>query len=94
MTTLLISAGLRLTDNSDRTFAIEQLTQLVAKTNKEKGCQYFELLANKEDPRAFTLWERWDDEQALSNHFNQAHTKAYLQHDLTEVVYIEKLQTL
>ncbi|MEZ8826372.1 putative quinol monooxygenase [Vibrio amylolyticus] len=94
MKTLHISAGLKLTENSDRAFAIEQLTQLVEQTNKEAGCQYFELLAHKDDPRSFTLWERWDDEQALTRHFNQEHTKSYLQHNLTEVVYIEKLHAL
>ena len=94
MTTLFISAGLKLTENSDRAFALEQLSTLVKETNKESGCQYFEILANKEDPTAFTLWERWDSEEDLTAHFQKAHTKTYLQFKLTDVLYIEKLQSI
>ncbi|MGF1721996.1 antibiotic biosynthesis monooxygenase [Vibrio kyushuensis] len=94
MTTLFINAGLKLTADSDREFALEQLSLLVDETKKEPGCQYFELLANKEDSTTFTLWERWDNEQSLAEHFQKSHTKAYLNHNLTDVVYIEKLEAV
>ena len=70
------------------------LEVLQQQTVKEKGCIFFDVLQNKEDPTLFILWEEWINEDALKEHFNQAHTKAYLAKSLTEVRYIEKLVKL
>ena len=94
MTILFINAGLKLTNNSDRSYTIEQLNKLVTETVKEKGCQHFQILANKENPNHFTLWERWDNEDYLKSHFEKPHTKAYLAKKLTEIMYIEKLEAM
>ena len=94
MTILFISAGLKLTNNSDRSYTIEQLNKLVKETVKEKGCQHFQILANKENPNHFTLWERWDNEDYLKSHFEKPHTKAYLAKKLTEIMDIEKLEAM
>lgn len=91
MDTLYVSAGLELTTGTDRAFAIEQMSKLVQETVKEPGCQYFEVLAHKDDLKKFTLWERWDNEAALQAHFEAPHTRAYLAQNLTQVTYIEKL---
>ncbi|WP_028302674.1 putative quinol monooxygenase [Oceanospirillum beijerinckii] len=94
MKTLYVSAGLVLTEGTDRTFAIEQMTELVEATIKEPGCRHFEVLAHKEDESRFTLWECWDNEAALQAHFQAPHTQAYLALDLTRVAYIEKLEAM
>ena len=52
---------------------------------------YFQL---KNNPSQFTLWEEWINEDALNQHFQAEHTKAYLAQSLTDVIYIEKLEKL
>ena len=94
MQTLWISAGLRATKGTSTEEVTEQLQVLQQHTTKEIGCIFFDVLQNKENPRQFTLWEEWINEDALKEHFNQVHTKAYLAQSLTEVDYIEKLVKL
>jgi quinol monooxygenase YgiN len=91
---LWISAGLKVSANISAEKAKEELQVLQHQTIKEKGCIFFDVLQHKEDPDLFTLWEEWINEEALKEHFNQAHTKAYLAQSLTEVRYIEKLEKI
>ncbi|MEH6448720.1 MAG: putative quinol monooxygenase [Oleispira sp.] len=90
-TKLWISAGLKVSKNKSAEQANEELQKLQQQTIQEKGCIFFDVLQHKEDPNKFTLWEEWVNEDALKEHFNQAHTKTYLALLLTEVSYIEKL---
>ncbi|BDU40956.1 putative Antibiotic biosynthesis monooxygenase [Vibrio nigripulchritudo SOn1] len=94
MKTLCISAGLSLSSDAPREYVLEEARKLVAETVKEPGCQHFELLERQDDPTKFTLWERWDSEEDLNNHFEQPHTKTFLAQNLTKVEYIEKLYSL
>ena len=94
MTNLWISAGLIAATESSAKKAHKALQVLQQQTIKEKGCLAFHVLQNIEDPKRFTLWEEWINEDALKEHFNQVHTKAYLAQSLTEVSYIEKLVKL
>ena len=88
---LWISAGLKVSNDQSAEYVRKELEVLQQQTVKEKGCIFFDVLQNKEDPTLFILWEEWINEDALKEHFNQAHTKAYLAKSLTEVRYIEKL---
>lgn len=94
MKTLCISAGLSLSSDAPREYVLEEARKLVAATIKEPGCQHFELLEHKDETNKFTLWERWNSEEDLKNHFEQPHTKAFLEKNLTQVDYIEKLYSL
>ena len=91
---LWISAGLKVLTDISAEKAKEELQILQQQTVKEKGCIFFDVLQHKEDPDLFMLWEEWVNEDALKEHFNQPHKKAYLAQLLTEVRYIEKLEKL
>jgi quinol monooxygenase YgiN len=91
---LWISAGLKVSSGQSAEYVRKELEVLQQQTVKEKGCIFFDVLQNKEDPNLFILWEEWINESALKEHFNQVHTKAYLAQSLTEVRYIEKLEKL
>lgn len=92
--TLWVSAGLNVSKGQSVREAKKNLQALQQQTIKEEGCLFFDVLQNKEEPHLFTLWEEWINEDALKEHFNQAHTKAYLALSLTDVIYIEKLVKL
>lgn len=91
---LWISAGLKLSTGKSAHKVKEELKNLQRQTIKEDGCIFFDVLQDRDNPDRFTLWEEWINEEALKEHFNQAHTKAYLALSLTEVIYIEKLVKL
>lgn len=91
---LWISAGLKVSADKSAEKAKQELQILQQQTVKEKGCIFFDVLQDKEDSNLFILWEEWINEDALKEHFNQPHTKAYLAQSLTEVRYIEKLEKL
>ncbi|MFT5707648.1 MAG: quinol monooxygenase YgiN [Oceanospirillaceae bacterium] len=95
MTKLWISAGLQVNPNQSASYVKSALIELQKMTvKKEQGCIYFDVLQHADNCAHFTLWEEWINEAALTNHFNQPHTKAYLAQQLTEVLYIEKLVKL
>jgi len=86
-----ISAGIELKDGANLDKAEQGLRLLTEKTRSEPGCIFFEIRQNLKEPGKFTLWECWTDKQALADHFEADHTKAYLAQDLTEANYIEEL---
>ena len=92
MSKLWISAGLKGTTDKPADQIKQALMALQQHTVNEPGCIFFDVLQHRDDPHLFTLWEEWINEDALKNHFQMAHTKAYLAQSLTEVVYIEKLE--
>ena len=91
MSTLWISAGLKVQENQSAQQAKAALLDLQQASEKEPGCVYFHVLEHKGDPHAFTLWEEWKSEADLVAHFELAHTKSFIAKALTEIVYIEKL---
>ncbi|GAB2183218.1 putative quinol monooxygenase [Roseibium sp. LAB1] len=86
-----ISAGIELQQGADLARAEMELRRLVAETQHEPGCNFFEIRQNLQDPGKFTLWESWTNKDALAAHFEMPHTKAYLAQNLTQVSYIEEL---
>ncbi|MEO1114946.1 MAG: putative quinol monooxygenase [Pseudomonadota bacterium] len=91
MSNYFISAGIELKDGASLQEAETGLRKLAEQTQSEPGCLLFEIRQNLEAPEKFTLWECWTDKQALADHFEADHTRAYLERDLTEVRYIEEL---
>ena len=81
-----ITAELRLKDIERLQEARQALAELSARTLTEPGCSLFTVHHDAATPTRFVLWERFDDEQAFKKHFDEAHTKAYVALDLTEVV--------
>ena len=91
MSTYFISAGIELQKGADLRQAELGLKQLVEQTRQEPGCLLFEIRQDLSDPSKFTLWENWKDRQALADHFEMPHTKAFLARKLTQIRYIEEL---
>ncbi len=80
-----ITAELRVTDASKVAEAKAALSTLCSETLKEPGCSIFQLHQDAATPERFLLWERFDDEAAFKQHFDEPHTKAYVALGLTEV---------
>lgn len=91
MKKLWISAGLTVKAGQSTSLVAEELRILQQATEHEPGCIEFVVHQNIENPERFTLWECWQNEDALTAHFKQEHTQKYVQQELTDVVYIEKL---
>ena len=88
---LWVSAGLTVPDNKNPKTASEELAKLRLATIEEAGCYQFEVKPHNDNPRKFTLWEKWTSQGALTQHFQEPHTLQYLSLELTQVDYIEKL---
>ena len=78
MNQLWISAGIRLTKNADPEETKRLLLNLREETLKETGCIKFDILQQRDNPESFTLWECWEKEEDLANHFKEPHTTAFL----------------
>lgn len=92
MNPLWISAGLTVYDNQSPARAREELAILRAHTITEEGCISFEIRPHQNAPNKFTLWEEWISADALTAHFEAAHTKHYLSLELTHIDYVERLE--
>ena len=51
----------------------ELLISLVEPTREERGCLYYELLQNQQDPTDFTFVEEWESEELETKHLRSAH---------------------
>jgi len=51
------------------------LQALVQPTRGEDGCLHYELVQNQNDPRVFTFYEKWRDEDALTAHTQTEHVR-------------------
>ncbi len=85
-----VTAELKVKDISKAKEAKLALIELCSETLKEDGCTIFELHQFDEDETRFLLWERFEDEDAFSLHFELDHTKKYLANDFTDIVQFFK----
>ncbi len=92
MNKLWISAGIEVIGGKDVLQVKEALNNLAIATRQEPGNISFNVLQQLDKPGNFTLWECWDNEAALKQHFKAAHTTDYLAKSWTSVTYIERLQ--
>ena len=81
-----VTAELRVKDETKVEETVRALAALCVVTRKEPGCQFFVLHKDLTDPRRLLLWECFDNQAALTKHFEYSHTKAYFALGLTEVV--------
>lgn len=81
-----ITAELKVTEIERLDETREALKTLCAETIKEPGCSLFQLHECNHVSGRFLLWERFDDEAAFKQHFEEKHTKGYTALGLTEVV--------
>ena len=62
-----------------RAKAVELAQQISAASEQEVGCQSYRFWADLTDPNAFFLFEEWDNQTALDQHFQTAHMIAFQQ---------------
>lgn len=94
MTTLWVSAGIRLLPGKSLTDAVQALSRLQQATQHEPGCRQFEIHQHLDQEGYFTLWECWKDQAALEAHLSAEHTKDYFSHGYTELRSIEKMKRI
>lgn len=94
MSRIRISAGIRVPDNKSPEKAKAELLKLASQTINEPNCYQFDVLQHRNDPRQFTLWECFEDEAAVTFHFDQSYTKQYIKEGWTEIQYSERLNAL
>lgn len=51
------------------------IIELINKTVKEPGCEYFKIFQSDEKPDEFILWEIFENQEALDIHMESAHTR-------------------
>ena len=57
--------------------AFDQARKLIAETNKEEGCMAYDMHRSITDPDRIVVVERWKSREALSQHFETPHMKAW-----------------
>ncbi|WP_409438941.1 putative quinol monooxygenase [Psychromonas sp. GE-S-Ul-11] len=83
---LFITAELRIKAESDLDTAILAIQSFCEGMNSEPGCSMAVALQDKEDPRRYIFWERYDNRQAFEQHFKAEHTQKFIQSGLTDLV--------
>ena len=68
-----------------------ELAKLVSLTRAEPQCLRFDVFENQKVPGEFVMWESWENEQALKDHFDQAHTKAFTDQNLTQLQQVVEM---
>ena len=62
---------------ADAAAAIEAATVMAAATRKEAGCRAYAFYQDIEAPGVFRVFEKWDDDAALTAHFATEHMAAF-----------------
>jgi quinol monooxygenase YgiN len=57
----------------------EQLGTIIGPTRVEQGALQYDLHRDRDDPRRFVFFERWESDAALVAHGQAAHMRAYKQ---------------
>ncbi len=91
---LFITAELQVKPDIDLDTAIAAIHSFCEGMNREKGCSMAIPLQDKENPRRFIFWERYEDKAAFEQHFQAEHTQKFIQSGLTELVQAFETQLL
>lgn len=87
---LWMHAQIEVTDPTRLNEARRAMVKLAEATEQEADCLKFQVLPHRDNPLHFTLWEIWVTDQALDDHFEMAHTRAFLAEDYTRILHVEK----
>lgn len=58
--------------------AIEAINTVVAKTLAEPGCRAYRFGFEVTEPDTISVYEEWEDEDALASHFQQPHLAEFM----------------
>ncbi len=56
---------------------IKGARDVIAATNQEEGCLFYDMHQSVTDPTVFVFVERWTSRDALGGHFKAAHLKTW-----------------
>lgn len=70
---MLIVAGTVQIQVSERTALIEAATDMMQASRNEPGCLAYDITASLTDPSQFHIYEQWQDQAALDQHFKMPH---------------------
>lgn len=59
---------------------IQQALAVSEATRQEAACQSYRFWADLEDPTTFFLFEEWDSEEAIAQHFQTPHMIEFQKH--------------
>lgn len=92
MSTYLVSALIKANPEKDIALIRIELKKLVQATLKEKGCLRFECLEDLNTLGVFSLWEEFENKEALDQHFKEPATVAFFEQNLTSVLKVNFLK--
>ncbi|KHT65008.1 antibiotic biosynthesis monooxygenase [Photobacterium gaetbulicola] len=75
---LFITAELKVIDGISLEAAKAEIAKFCQGMNSEPGCSLAVATQDREDPRRFIFWERYDDQAAFEAHFNAKHTQDFI----------------
>ena len=70
---MLIIAGTLTVDPDHRAAMLDAVAPMVEASRAESGCQEYVFSPDPHDPTLVRLFELWDSEEALAEHFASAH---------------------
>lgn len=70
---MLIIAGTITVDPDHRDAMLEAVAPMVAASRAEAGCREYVFTPDPDDPAVIRLFELWDGEDALTEHFASKH---------------------
>ncbi len=74
---MLIVAGTVNIHLSERATLIEVVAQMMQDSIQETGCFAYDISASLTDPSQFHLYELWQDQAALDEHFKTPHMERF-----------------
>lgn len=83
---LFVFAQLQINDLKNREKTLHELDRLKEESLKEFGCIQFDVLEDMANEDILYLYEEFKDRKAMDEHFDEPHTKHYLDLELTKVV--------
>lgn len=70
---MLIIAGTVKIRLHERNALVEAATHMMQQSQKEPGCLAYTITADLADPAQFHLFEQWENQAALDDHFKSPH---------------------
>jgi quinol monooxygenase YgiN len=74
---MLVIAGTIKIDPASRDEAVRAATVMMEETHKEPGCISYTFSGDLVDPGSFRIFEEWESQAALDEHFKAPHMAAF-----------------
>lgn len=74
---MLVVAGTVNVDLAERTGLIDAAKQMMQASRTEPGCLAYHITASLSDSTCFHIYELWQDQVALDQHFKMPHMAAF-----------------